>query len=101
MAGQHDGATVGTELTDELADLHHTGRIEAVGRLIEKDELRIAEKGEGDTEPLFHTERVRGELAVGALAETTSFSNRSMSAGDPRRPMAWKYRRFARPDRYG
>ena len=69
MAGQHDGAAVGAELADELADLDHTGRIQAVGRLVEKDELRIAEESEGDTEALLHAERVRRELAVGALAE--------------------------------
>ena len=33
--------------------------IEAVGRLVEDDELGVAEQGGGDAEPLLHAERVR------------------------------------------
>ena len=36
MAGQHDGAAARAELADELADLDDTGRIQAVGRLVEE-----------------------------------------------------------------
>ena len=69
MAGQHDRAPAGAELTDQLADLNHAGRVEAVGRLVEKDELGVAEERAGDPESLLHAERVRREFAVGAFAE--------------------------------
>ena len=69
VAGQHDRAPAGAELTDQLADLNHAGRVEAVGRLVEKDELGVAEERAGDPESLLHAERVRREFAVRALAE--------------------------------
>src|SRR5207302_2571409 len=69
VAREDHGALAGAELADELADLDDTRGIEAVRRLVQKDELRIAEQRGGDTQALLHAERVRREFAVGALAE--------------------------------
>ena len=56
-------------------------RVEAVGRLVEHQQLRVAEQGGGDAEPLLHAERVLAE----AVAARAPRPTRSSTAGMRRR----------------
>jgi len=91
VAREHDGPAALAEIADELADLDDAGRVEAVGGLIE----------EAMPSRCFMPSEYVANLVSARLPRSTSSSSRSISAGEPRRPIAWKYRRFARPVRYG
>ncbi len=56
VARQEHGPVAVAEILDELPDFGHTGRVEAVGRLVEKEQLGIAEQCERDTEPVLHSQ---------------------------------------------
>src|SRR5439155_8285709 len=45
------------------------GRIEPVGRLVEDEELRIAQQARRDAEALAHPERITADLVVTAVGE--------------------------------
>ena len=65
VAGEEDGlAAVDGEAPDEGAHLLDTGRVEAVHRLVEDDEVGIAEQGRGDSEALPHAGRIAFDLAL-------------------------------------
>ena len=53
------------ELADDLANLAHAFRIQAVGRFVEDQHGGVADQGDGDAEPLTHPERVASDAAVG------------------------------------
>ena len=55
------------EAAHELADLADAGRIEAVGGLVEDQDVRIAEQRLRDAEALAHAERVGRDLVVQPL----------------------------------
>ena len=69
MARENDGPSALAEIADELAYLDDTCRIQPVGRLVQKDELGIAEERTGDPQALLHAKRVGGVLAAGAFSE--------------------------------
>ena len=54
-------------VADGLADLADAGRVEAVGRLVEDQQLGVLEQGGRDRQPLLHAERV-GLVAVAGPA---------------------------------
>jgi len=45
--------------TIKAAHVVHAGGVEAVGRLVEHDDVRFTHQGRGDAEPLLHPERSR------------------------------------------
>ena len=57
MAGDHHGATGGGVAAYELAQPAHPFGVEAVGGLVEHEDLGVAEQGGGEPEPLTHAER--------------------------------------------
>ena len=65
---------------DQRAHVGHAGRVEPVGRLVEHDQLRVAQQRRRDAEPLLHAERVALELVVARSARSTRSSARSTSA---------------------
>jgi hypothetical protein len=66
---------------------HHAGRVEAVRRLVEQEQGRIAQQGSRDPEALLHAERVGRDLVAGAITEARQVeelldpSRRSRSSG--------------------
>jgi hypothetical protein len=64
LAREDDRAPALAERADEGAHLHHPGRIEPVGRLIEDQELGVLEQRGRDAEALLHANRV-GPRAIG------------------------------------
>src|SRR5205085_5653124 len=64
------------ELTDELADLALARGVEAVGRLVEDHERRVAEQRGRDPEALLHPERVGAVLRASARAEADALEER-------------------------
>ncbi len=64
MAGDQDGASLGGEGLEEIAHPADALGVQSVGRLVEDQNLRIADQRGGDAEPLAHTEGIALELAV-------------------------------------
>jgi hypothetical protein len=56
---EHRHATLGGEVSDQLPDLDDAGRIEAVGRLVEHEEIGLVEQGAREREPLEVAKRQR------------------------------------------
>ena len=69
VRGEQHGAALGDELADQVAELEDAGGIEAVDRLVEDQQLGVAEQAAGDAEALAHAERVAADLVVGPAAE--------------------------------
>ena len=69
VRGQPDGAALVDERADQSAELEDAGRVEAVDRLVEDEQLGVAQQAAGDAEALAHAERVRADLVVAAAAE--------------------------------
>ena len=66
MAGdQHGGAGGLRHGCNELPHLLHTRRIQTVGGLIQDEQLRAAQQGHGDAQPLFHAQGILSHLPVG------------------------------------
>ena len=53
MRRHHDRAIFGAEFLHEIANFEARLRVEAGGRFVEEEELRIVDQREGDREPLF------------------------------------------------
>ena len=64
MRGEEHGPALAGELLEQRPDPEDALGVEAVGRLVEDDRLRVPEQRGGDPEPLAHAERE----AAGALA---------------------------------
>ena len=93
---------IGGELPERLAHRDDPGRVEAVRRLVEEEEPRVAEERGGDPEPLLHPERVGLDLVAGPIAQPDELEQLL----DPRllgvrAPAAARERRFSRAERYG
>ena len=58
------------QIAGELEDFVAAGRVHAVGRLVEDQQLRIVDDGRGQLEPLLHAGGIRFDLAIAGLAET-------------------------------
>ena len=68
-ARRPDRAALGDERPNELAELDDAGRVEPVHRLVEDEQLGVAQEAAGDAEPLAHAERVRAHAVVGAAGQ--------------------------------
>ena len=53
----------------ELENFVAAGRVHAVGRLVENQQLRIVDDGRGQLEPLLHAGGIRFDLAIAGLAQ--------------------------------
>ena len=69
VAGDDDGAPGRGVALQHVAHLADLGRVEAVGRLVEHQQLGQAEHGLGDAEALPHAVAVGTDLAVDVLAQ--------------------------------
>ena len=67
VRGQHHRAALGHEREDHVAHLVHAGRVEAVHRLVEDQQLGVAEQAGGHPEALAHAHRVLRHLVVGPV----------------------------------
>ena len=56
MRGEEDGAALVDECADQMPHLEDAGRVEAVHRLVEDQELWVGEQAARDPEPLAHAE---------------------------------------------
>ena len=69
MAGDHDGDALAGELDQEAAHLLDTGRVQAVGGLIENEQLGLSGQRQRDAEALFHAHGVGAHQAVLVLGQ--------------------------------
>ena len=69
VAGEQDGAPLGGEAAQQVAQPADAGRIQAVGRLVKDEHPRVAQQRRGQREALAHAERERARAAVGRLAQ--------------------------------
>ena len=69
VRGEEHGAALADQRADHLAELEDPGRIEAVGRLVEDQQLGVGEQAARDAEALAHALRVARDLLVGAIGE--------------------------------
>ena len=80
VARDEDGGALGGELADEVPHLAGALRVEAVGRLVEHQQVARHEQRVGDREPLAHAERVRA-VALGRRGQQPDAVERGV---DPR-----------------
>ena len=64
------GLALVADVADEPPHVLHPDRVEPVRRLVEDDQLGIADQRGGDAEPLLHAERVAAVAVVAAAAES-------------------------------
>jgi len=57
VAGDEHGPALVGQTPDQTAQPVHALGVEAVGRLVEDQDLGVAEQGPGQPEPLAHAER--------------------------------------------
>jgi hypothetical protein len=69
MAGQQHGHPLPGQAADEQAHVAHAGRIQAGGRLVEEQQLRVAQQRGGDAQPLAHPVRVATHLVALAAGQ--------------------------------
>ena len=69
VGGDDDRAIAAGEPADQPAHLVHAGRIEPVDRLVEDQQLRVAQQRARDPQALLHPERVAAEAVVAARRE--------------------------------
>ena len=71
-----DGLALGAEVAQEAAQPADALGVEAVGRLVEDEHLRVAEHSGGQAEPLAHAHRVpAGRLRAAAGCRSSSISS--------------------------
>ena len=69
VARDQHGAALGGERAQEVAQPAHPLRVEAVGGLVEDEQLGVAEQRRREPEPLAHPERVALDAAAGGAVE--------------------------------
>ena len=69
VAGQHHRGALRRELPQQRAHLADAAGVEAVGGLVEEQQLGLAQERGGDAEPLAHPQRVRPHGAAVDAAE--------------------------------
>ena len=79
------------------------GRVEPGGRLVEQQQVRLAEQRRGDAEPLAHAVRVAADAVLGAIGQLDRLEHRVDVAARraPAGRSAASSSRFFRPVRYG
>ena len=85
----------------ELAHVAHAGRIEPGRRLVEQQQLRVAQQRRGDPEPLAHPVRVAADPVLGTVAQLDDVEHLVDAAARAPPSRSASRRRFLRPDRYG
>ena len=69
VTGEENGLPPVRQDADDLADLPHALGIQAVGGLVEDDQLGVVEHGGGQGEALLHAQRVGAEAVSGAVRQ--------------------------------
>ena len=69
VRGEEHRAALGGELLEQVADPLDPLGVEAVGRLVEDQDLRVGEQRRGDPEPLAHAERELPDALAGDLLQ--------------------------------
>ena len=69
MAGYQDGAALGGQAAQQVTQPANPLRVEAVGRLVQDQQIGIGEQRGGQAEALAHTEREPADPAVGRVGE--------------------------------
>src|SRR5260221_8953466 len=69
MTGDEDAHAVAGETAEQLPDLADAGGVEAVGWLVEDEQLRPSEESLGDAETLAHPQGVRADALVEPVRE--------------------------------
>src|SRR5687768_2706266 len=64
---REDDDGVLAEVAEEIEEAHALGGVESGGWLVDDDELRIREEGDGDAEALAHTAGVAAELLLACV----------------------------------
>src|SRR2546425_12401937 len=75
VAAQEDGAALSGEAWDQLAHLARAGRVEAIGRLVQDNQLGVTQKRGGDAEALLHAQGVRLVRITGAGAQSAELEH--------------------------
>ena len=70
VARDEHGPPFVSQPTQQMTDLPHPGRVQAVRRFVEDQELRILEDRRSERQPLLHAERVTPDQVVGTICET-------------------------------
>ena len=86
VRGQHHGPALVGQAGDHRPHLVHARRVEPVHRLVQDQQLGVAEQAGGHAQALAHAHRVRGDLVVGALGQADPVQRRRRSALRRRRP---------------
>ena len=69
LRGEEDGDAAGDEIADHLPHRVTAARVQARGRLVEEDQLRVAHERHRQVEPAAHAAGVGGGRPVGGVAE--------------------------------
>ena len=67
VGGQHDGAALGHQRQDHVADPGYPGGVESVHRLVQNEQLRVSQQAGGDAQTLAHAHGVLRDPVVGAV----------------------------------
>ena len=86
---------------DQRADVLHAHRVEAVGRLVEDDEVGIADQRGGDAETLLHPERVDAVAVVAATGQPDEIDQVVDADRSSAPPRTASERRLSMPDTPG
>ena len=97
VAGHEHGPSLVAERPEELADLLDPGRVEAVGGLVEDQQLGVLEERLGQAEPLAHPERVGLHEVVGSLRQPDPLERPGRRPAVRCRPPDRAARRLRRP----
>ena len=73
MARDEDRLATRGQGLERVAQLHDPARVQAVGRLVEQEELGVVEQRNGDAEPLLHPHRVSGDAVACPIAQAHQF----------------------------
>ena len=76
MAGDQDGLAFAREAAYEVAQPADAFRVEPVGRLVQDQELRVAEECAGEAKTLSHPEGVAADAKVPGSGEIDQFEHR-------------------------
>jgi len=69
VAGDEHGAALVAEATQETPDIPDAGGIEAVGRLVENQQLRVLQERRRQPEALLHPQRIGSQAIVGPIGQ--------------------------------
>jgi len=69
MAGDEDGHPLIGQRSDQGSHLDDSGRVQPVGGLIEDEQGRPGEEGGGNSQPLFHAQRIALVTLVGLVGD--------------------------------